>query len=97
MKCHEVDYEIFGDDMQIVEVELDPREIVIAETGVMNYMEDGISFETEMGDGSNPTSGFMGTVINVGKRAHGRIHFHDALFQSRKRQKAGRLRSTLPW
>jgi uncharacterized protein (AIM24 family) len=69
MKCHEVGYEIFGDDMQIVEVELDPGEVVIAEAGAMNYMEDGISFETKMGDGSNPSSGFMDAVINVGKRA----------------------------
>ena len=69
MKCHEVDYEIIGDDMQIVEVELDPNEIVIAEAGAMNYMDDGITFETKMGDGSNPSSGFMDAVINVGKRA----------------------------
>ncbi len=52
MKCHKVDFEIFGDDMQIVEVELDPSETVIAEAGAMNYLEDGISFETKMGDGS---------------------------------------------
>ena len=42
MRCHEVDFEIFGDDMQIVEVELDPGEKVIAEAGAMNYLEDGI-------------------------------------------------------
>src|SRR5210317_1028455 len=42
-RCHEVDYEIHGDDMQIVEVELDPGETVVAEAGAMNYMEDGIS------------------------------------------------------
>ena len=68
MKCHEVDYEIFGDDMQIVEVELDPSEIVIAEAGAMNYMEDGISFETKMGDGSKPSGGVMDSLLNVGKR-----------------------------
>lgn len=68
MRCHEVDYEIFGDDMQIVEVELDPREKVIAEAGAMNYMEDGITFETKMGDGTTPTSGVMGALMNVGKR-----------------------------
>ncbi len=68
MRCHEVDYEIFGDDMQIVEVELDPREKVIAEAGAMNYMEDGITFETKMGDGTTPTSGMMGALMNVGKR-----------------------------
>lgn len=68
MRCHEVDYEIFGDDMQIVEVELDPQEKVIAEAGAMNYMEDGITFETKMGDGATPSSGFMGAMMNVGKR-----------------------------
>jgi len=68
MICHEVDYEIFGDDMQIVEVELDPNEVVIAEAGAMNYMEDGISFETKMGDGSNPSGGMLDSLINVGKR-----------------------------
>lgn len=68
MRCHEVDYEIFGDDMQIVEVELDPSETVIAEAGAMNYMEDGIGFESKMGDGTTPTSGMMGALLNVGKR-----------------------------
>lgn len=68
MRCHEVDYEIFGDDMQIVEVELDPSETVIAEAGAMNYMEDGIQFETKMGDGSRPSGGIMDSLLNVGKR-----------------------------
>ncbi len=66
--CHEVDYEIFGDDMQIVEIELDPGEIVIAEAGAMNYMEEDISFESKMGDGSNPNEGFFGKLKQVGKR-----------------------------
>lgn len=69
MKCHEVDYEIFGDDMQTVEVELDPGETVIAEAGAMNWMEDGISFEAKMGDGSQPDQGFMGKLFSAGKRA----------------------------
>ncbi len=68
MQCHEVDYEIMGDDMQIVEVELDPGETVIAEAGAMNYMEDGIAFEAKMGDGSTPNEGMMGKLLNVGKR-----------------------------
>ncbi|WP_368187885.1 TIGR00266 family protein [Aestuariibius sp. HNIBRBA575] len=68
MNCHEVDFEIFGDDMQIVEVELDPSETVIAEAGAMNYMEDGIAFESKMGDGTTPTKGVMGALMNVGKR-----------------------------
>jgi len=68
MQSHEVDYEIFGDDMQIVEIELDPSETVIAEAGAMNYMDDGISFEAKMGDGSKPNEGLMGSLLNVGKR-----------------------------
>ncbi|WDP89513.1 MAG: TIGR00266 family protein [Desulfobacter sp.] len=69
MKCHEVDYEIFGDDMQTVEVELDPGETVIAEAGAMNWMEEGVAFEAKMGDGSEPDKGFMGKLFDAGKRA----------------------------
>ena|SRR3989339_120522 len=68
MNCHVVDYEILGDDMQIVEVELDPGEVVIAEAGSMNYMDDGITYEARMGDGSSPDEGLMGKLLNVGKR-----------------------------
>ncbi|HDD24884.1 MAG TPA: TIGR00266 family protein [Chloroflexi bacterium] len=68
MKSHEVDYQIFGDDLQFVEIELDPGETVIAEAGMMMYMEDGIGFETKMGDGSKPSAGFMDALVNVGKR-----------------------------
>ena len=53
MKSHELNYEIIGDDMQIVEVELDPQETVIAEAGAMNYLDAGITFESKMGDGSS--------------------------------------------
>ncbi len=68
MKCHEVDYKIFGDDMQIVEVELDPSETVVAEAGAMNYMEDDITFEAKMGDGSKAGEGILGKLMNAGKR-----------------------------
>jgi uncharacterized protein (TIGR00266 family) len=68
MKCHEVDYDIFGDDMQIVEIELDPNETVVAEAGAMNYMDEGISFEAKMGDGSKPSSGLFGKLLNAGQR-----------------------------
>jgi uncharacterized protein (TIGR00266 family) len=69
MQCHEVDYKILGDDMQIVEVELDSGETVIAEAGAMNYMSDGITFEAKMGDGSKTSEGVLGKLMNVGKRA----------------------------
>lgn len=68
MRCHEIDYEIIGHSMQMVEVELDPSETVIAEAGAMNYMEDGINFEAKMGDGSDVDQGFMGKLFSAGKR-----------------------------
>lgn len=68
MNSHEVDYEIFGDDMQLVEVELDPGESVIAEAGAMNYVEEGIEFEARMGDGSEASSGLMGKLLSAAKR-----------------------------
>ncbi|MFA7520609.1 AIM24 family protein, partial [Shewanella sp.] len=68
-RCHEVDYEIIGHSMQLVEVELDPNETVVAEAGAMNYLEQDISFEAKMGDGSEPESGFFGKLVGAGKRA----------------------------
>jgi len=68
MQCHEVDYEIFGSDLQIVEIILDPGESVVAEAGSMNYMEEGICFEARMGDGSKPNAGFFGKIFKAGKR-----------------------------
>ena len=68
MQCHEIDYEIIGHDLQIVEIELDPNETVVAEAGAMNYMGQGITFEAKMGDGSNPSEGIMGKLMSVGKR-----------------------------
>ncbi|MCC9604790.1 TIGR00266 family protein [Blastopirellula sp. JC732] len=65
---HEIDYEIIGHDMQLVEIELDPHETVVAEAGAMIYMDDGISFSTRMGDGSDPDQGFMGKLFSAGKR-----------------------------
>lgn len=69
MKCHEVDYEIVGDDVQMVVVELDPGETVVAEAGAMNWMEEDISYEAVMGDGSRPDQGLVGKLLGAGKRA----------------------------
>jgi len=69
MDSHVIDYEIYGDDMQIVEIELDPGETVIAEAGAMNYMEEGINFEAHMGDGSTANQGTLDKLLSVGKRA----------------------------
>jgi uncharacterized protein (AIM24 family) len=56
---HEIDFKIYGDDMQFVEVELDPMEAVVAEAGGMMFMEDGIQMETIFGDGSQQNNGFL--------------------------------------
>ena len=69
MRSHEVDYRIWGDDLQFVEIELDPGESVIAEAGAMMYVEEGIVFETRMGDGSEPNKGTWGKLKSAGKRA----------------------------
>ena len=70
MNNHEIDYKLFGDDMQFVEVELDPHETVIAEAGALMMMEDDIKMETIFGDGSNNRGGggLMGKLMGAGKR-----------------------------
>ena len=68
-QSHDVDYEILGDDLQFVEIELDPGETVVGEAGTMMFIEDGISFETKMGDGSEPDQGMWGKLKSAGKRA----------------------------
>ena len=68
MQSHEVDYKIIGAEMQLVEIGLDPGETVIAEAGTMTYMEEGIAFETKMGDGSDPDQGIFGKMFSAGKR-----------------------------
>jgi uncharacterized protein (TIGR00266 family) len=68
MKSHEIDHKIIGSDIQIVEVALDPNETVIAEAGAMLYMEEGIQFETKMGDGAEPNQGFFSKLLDAGKR-----------------------------
>jgi uncharacterized protein (TIGR00266 family) len=68
MISHEIDFKIFGDDIQFVEIELDPNETVIAEAGAMVYMEQGIIFVVKMGDGSEPNQGLMGKLLSAGSR-----------------------------
>lgn len=68
MSMDVIDYEIFGDDMQYVEVELDPGEAAVGEAGAMYYMEDGISMDTVFGDGSAAESGLFGKLLGAGKR-----------------------------
>ncbi len=65
---HEIDYEIFGSEMQFVEIELDPTETVIAEAGAFMMMEDDIEMKTIIGDGTKKKSGIFGKLISAGKR-----------------------------
>lgn len=67
-RCHEIDYKITGSEMQLVEVELDPNETVVAEAGTMVYMTQDIAFEARLGDGSQASEGFFNKVFSVGKR-----------------------------
>lgn len=68
MNSHEIDYEIFGEEMQFVEIELDPQETVVAEAGSFMMMEQDIKMETIFGDGSNKTTGIFGKLMSAGKR-----------------------------
>src|SRR5581483_10567911 len=66
---HEVDYRILGDDMQYVEIDLDPNEAAVAEAGGMFYMDDGIVMETVFGDGSQQSGGgLLDVLVGAGKR-----------------------------
>jgi uncharacterized protein (TIGR00266 family) len=67
-RADEVDYEVFGDDMQYVEVTLDPEETVIAEAGAMMYMSPGINMDTRFGDPSKENEGLLGKVLSAGTR-----------------------------
>jgi uncharacterized protein (TIGR00266 family) len=65
---HEIDYRIVGEEMQYVEIELDPQETAIAESGAFMLMDDGIQMETIFGDGSKQQQGFFGKLMSAGKR-----------------------------
>tara|TARA_B100000676_G_scaffold298459_1_gene341441 strand:+ start:520 stop:1272 length:753 start_codon:yes stop_codon:yes gene_type:complete len=67
-QSHEVDYHIIGEGMQMLVIELDPGETVIAEAGAMNFMEEGIEFESKLGDGADPDEGFFGKMFSAGVR-----------------------------
>lgn len=68
MTAHEVDYHIYGEEMQYVEIELDPQEAVVAEAGNFMMMDSGIRMETIFGDGSGQDQGIMGKLFSAGKR-----------------------------
>jgi uncharacterized protein (TIGR00266 family) len=84
---HEIEYTIYGDDMQFVEVELDPNEATVAEAGGMMYMDDGIEMETVFGDGSQQQSGIMGALMGAGKRLLTGESLFMTVFHNRSGQK----------
>jgi len=68
MNAHEIDYKIFGEEMQFVEIELDPEEGVVAEAGTFMMMDDNITMNTIFGDGSQQDKGILGKLFSAGKR-----------------------------
>ena len=68
MTAHEIDYKIHGEEMQFVEIELDPQEGVVAEAGSFMMMDTGIKMDTILGDGSGQTEGVLGKLFSAGKR-----------------------------
>ncbi len=68
LKNHEIDYRIHGEEMQIVEIELDPQESAVAESGSFMMMDQEIKMETLFGDGSGAQQGFFGKLMSAGKR-----------------------------
>jgi len=68
MNSHEIDYKIYGEELQFVEIELDPGETAIAESGAFLMMEEGIQMQTMFGDGSQNTGGLLGKMLSAGKR-----------------------------
>lgn len=68
MKAHEIDYWIHGEEMQFVEIELDPQEVVVSEPGSFLMMDEEIKMDTIFGDGTNSNQGFLGKILGAGKR-----------------------------
>lgn len=68
MNAHEIDYHIHGEEMQFVEIELDPQEGVVAESGSFMMMDDQVQMNTIFGDGSNQDKGILGKLFSAGKR-----------------------------
>ena len=85
---HVVDFKIHGDDMQFVEIELDPAEAVVAEAGGMMFMDEGIAMEAIFGDGSAQSSGFVNSLLGAGRR----LLTGESLFMTVFQNQSGRKR-----
>lgn len=97
MRSHEIVYKIHGDDMQFVEIELDPGETVIAEAGAMMYMGDQITFETKMGDGSDSGTGAIDKIWNAGRRMLSRESVFMTHFSNSVGKKKGHVAFAAPY
>ncbi|MDP2138823.1 MAG: AIM24 family protein, partial [Candidatus Didemnitutus sp.] len=86
---HTVDYRIGGDDMQFVEISLDPNEAVVAEAGAMMFMDDGIELQTIFGDGSEQNRGLLGSLLGAGTR----VLTGESLFMTVFHNRSGQKRS----
>ncbi|MDP1579847.1 MAG: TIGR00266 family protein [Candidatus Didemnitutus sp.] len=84
---HVIDYRISGDDMQFVEIELDPNEAVVAEAGAMMFMDDGIELQTIFGDGSEQNRGVLGSLLGAGTRILTGESLFMTVFHNRSAQK----------
>ena len=84
---HEIDYEIVGEDMQFVKIELDPGEAAVAEAGMMMYIEDGILYDTVFGDGSGQQKGFLGSLLGAGQRLLTGESLFTTVFHNESQQK----------
>ena len=82
-----VDYEILGDDLQFVKIELDPGEAVVGEAGAMMYIEDDIQMQTIFGDGSQQQGGFVSALLGAGKRLLVGESLFMTVFQNQGKQK----------
>ncbi len=98
-KADVIDFEIYGDDMQLVEIELDPGESVVAEAGAMNYMEACIKMETVFGDGSGADAGkgVGGMLMSAGKRALTGEGLFMTVFQNADPQKKAKVAFASPY
>ena len=89
---HEIDYRIYGEEMQYVQVELDPSETAVAESGAFMMMDEGIEMQTIFGDGSQQNKGFLGKIMSAGKRLiTGESLFMTAFINTGAGKKAGKF------
>ena len=97
MNAHEIDYRILGEEMQFVEIELDPEEGVVAESGSFMMMDNDVAMNTIFGDGSNQEKGLLGKIFSAGKRiTNWREFIYDSFYEYWTRKKQVSFASPYP-